>query len=94
MGPGPLGAEGLEVHGATGMTIKAPEVVVKTEKARVKGAKASHDLHVLLLMRTHGLSKSEAIVLAYLDGYDGVDKRMGMDYGGEPELPLKPVAKA
>lgn len=45
-------------------------------KRRIKLARNQHDVHVGLLMLNEGLSKPDAIVMAYLDGYGGLAARM------------------
>lgn len=52
-------------------------------KIRIKAAKLDHDLHVALLMKRDGLSKSDAIVMAYLDGLQGLNDRLNAK---EPKL--------
>lgn len=41
-------------------------------RKRVKDARVQHDTHVGLLMLKHGISKPDAIILAYLNGYEGI----------------------
>ena len=48
----------------------------KALKDRVKKARTAHDLHVGLLMHQQGLSKADAIILAYLDGALGLNDRL------------------
>lgn len=50
--------------------------VDKTQLARAKAAKNKHDLHVLLLMETYALGKTDAINLAYVEGFMGLADRM------------------
>lgn len=38
--------------------------------------KANNDLHVLLVIKQDGLSKSQAVVQAYFEGVDGLNKRL------------------
>lgn len=45
-------------------------------KARIKAAKVKHELHVNLLMVRLGLSKADAVVMAYLDGLVTLDAIM------------------
>ena len=52
-------------------------------KRRVKTARASHDLHVALLMHKLKLSKPDATILAYLDGALGLNDRLNEK---EPKL--------
>ncbi|QCS37238.1 hypothetical protein [Tortoise microvirus 73] len=65
---------------ASATLTKAP---VNGLRERVKRAKTDHDLHVLLLMKREGLSKSDAIVMAYLDGLNGLQDRLNLK---EPKL--------
>lgn len=48
----------------------------KEVKARIKASKTKHDLHVLVLMEREGLSKAEATVLAYLQGYEALSDQL------------------
>ena len=57
-------------------------------KTRIKAAKLDHDLHIALLMRREGLSKPDAIVLAYLDGLLGLNDRLNPPSGAT--VPAKP----
>lgn len=50
--------------------------VDKTQLARAKAAKNKHDLHVLLLMETYALGKTDAVALAYVEGYTGLHDRL------------------
>lgn len=45
-------------------------------KKRVKAARNGHDLHVSLLMHKLGLSKPDAVIMAYLDGHMGLEQRL------------------
>lgn len=58
-------------------------------KKRLKAAKANHDLHVLLLMRQQNLSKTEATLLAYLDGVLGLDQRLSAPSAAKAEANQK-----
>ena len=49
----------------------------------MKTARASHDLHVALLMHKLKLSKPDATILAYLDGALGLNDRLNEK---EPKL--------
>lgn len=40
------------------------------------GSKAEFDLHVLLIMKQDGLSKSKALLKAYIEGLGGVARRL------------------
>lgn len=50
---------------------------VLTDKKAVQNWKANHDLHVLLIIKQNGLTKSQAVVQAYHEGLDGLNKRLG-----------------
>lgn len=52
-------------------------IAIMTDKKAVSNWKTKHDLHVLLIMQTHGLTKAQAIVQAYAEGVEGVSKRLG-----------------
>lgn len=54
------------------------------EKTKIKAAKNDHMIHVGLIMRSHNLGKSDAAVLAYVEGKDGLDARLQV-------RPLTPV---
>lgn len=54
-------------------------------KSRVKLARNQHDVHVGLLMMHQGLSKADALVMAYLDGFTGFSARLA-------PTPAKPEA--
>lgn len=60
-------------------------------KTRVKLAKTQHDTHVNLLMMNEGLSKPDAIVMAYLDGFAGFAARL--QKASEPGGKFVPPAK-
>lgn len=47
------------------------------DKKALASWKANADLHVLLIMRQNGVSKSQATVQAYHEGVDGLSKRLG-----------------
>lgn len=53
-------------------------------KVRAKAAKLDHDLHVALLMKKEKLSKSDAIVMAYLDGLSGLNDRLNVTAPAKP----------
>lgn len=63
------------------------EQETKALNERIRQAKNNHDLHVLLLMRKLKLSKSQAIVMAYLDGLQGLDARI--EQGASPAAPTQ-----
>lgn len=48
----------------------------KEVKSRIKASKTKHDLHVLVLMEREDLSKAEATVLAYLQGYEALSDQL------------------
>lgn len=50
--------------------------VDKAQQTRAKGVKNRHDLHVLLLMETYHLGKTDAVALAYVEGLTGLHDRM------------------
>lgn len=50
--------------------------VDKAQLTRAKAVKNKHDLHVLLLMESYGLGKSDAVALAYVEGLMGLSDRM------------------
>lgn len=50
---------------------------VITDKKALQNWRTNHDLHVLLIMKQHGLTKPLALVQAYAEGVDGLTKRMG-----------------
>lgn len=61
-------------------------------KTRIKRSRNQHDVHVGLLMMA-GLSKPDAIVMAYLDGYAGLADRMTPDKPASTNTaPAKPEA--
>lgn len=47
------------------------------DKKALAAWKTNADLHVLLIMKQHGVSKSVAVTQAYFEGVDGVKKRLG-----------------
>lgn len=49
----------------------------KAEKKAFAKLKSDFDLHVLLLMKTHDISKSNAIVKAYGEGSVGLTALLG-----------------
>lgn len=65
---------------------------------RIKRARVNHDVHVGLLMMNGGLSKPDATVMAYLDGYSGLSGRMVPDVPqhSQPEVvaTMSSIAKA
>jgi hypothetical protein len=54
--------------------VNAPAIL--TDKKALLGWKTNHDLHVLLIMKRHGLSKGQAMVQAYHEGAEGLQKRL------------------
>lgn len=50
---------------------------ILTDKKALSAWKANLDLHVLLIMRVHKLSKAQALVQAYHEGVEGLSKRLG-----------------
>lgn len=54
----------------------APAVL--TDKQAVAKWRTNHDLHVLMIMKRHDLTKAQAIVQAYHEGVDGLNKRLGL----------------
>lgn len=48
-------------------------MMVEDKKAKAAW-RQNHDLHVMLLMRRHKLSKADAQVQAYFEGVDGLKK--------------------
>lgn len=53
----------------------APTVL--TDKKAVANWRTKHDLHVLMIMEKNGLTKAQAVVQAYHEGVDGLNKRLG-----------------
>ena len=51
-------------------------VSVITDKKALLNWRTNHDLHVLLIMKRHGLTKSQALVQAYHEGAEGLQKRL------------------
>lgn len=49
---------------------------VMTDKKALLNWRTNHDLHVLLLMKQHGLTKGQATVQAYCEGVEGLNARM------------------
>lgn len=47
-----------------------------TDKGAFNAWRTNHDLHVLLLMKA-GKTKAQALVLAYHEGVEGLNKRLG-----------------
>lgn len=56
-------------------TVNAPAVL--TDKKALAKWRTNHDLHVLMIMNKHGLTKAQAVVQAYHEGVDGLNKRLG-----------------
>lgn len=59
-------------------------------KKRIKEARNDHDIHILALMRGQKMTKSEAMVMAYLDGPLGLDDRLSQ--ANRKSNPAKPEA--
>jgi hypothetical protein len=57
--------------------IKAAAPSVLTDKVSKKNWSKNFLLHVMLIEHHNGLSKSEAQVQAYFEGFDGLKKRLG-----------------
>lgn len=53
-----------------------------------KQQKNDFALHVALIMKTHGVPKSRAAFIAWCEGHDGLNKRLGQD-----ALPMTDDAK-
>lgn len=49
---------------------------VMTDKKAVANWRTNYDLHVLMIMKQHGLTKAQAIVQAYAEGVEGLNKRL------------------
>jgi hypothetical protein len=49
---------------------------VLTDKKALLNWRTNHDLHVLMIMKQHGLTKAQALVQAYHEGSDGLSKRL------------------
>lgn len=47
------------------------------DKKSLSSWKANNDLHVLLIVRQDVVSKATAVVQAYFEGVDGLNKRLG-----------------
>lgn len=60
-----------------------------SQKTQGVPTKADFDLHVLMLMRTKGLTKSKALFEAWLSGPRGVDALMPRV--SEPDAPPAPA---
>nr|QJB21597.1 MAG: hypothetical protein [Microvirus sp.] len=52
----------------------APAVL--TDKKALAKWRTNHDLHVLMIMNKHGLTKAQAVVQAYHEGVEGLNKRL------------------
>lgn len=52
------------------------ERLMVTDKKALAAWRANYDLHVLLLMKQHGLTKSQAVVQAYHEGAEHLNKRL------------------
>lgn len=63
-------------------------------KKRIKAKRLDHDLHVALLMKRHGLSKPDALILAYLDGVLGLEARLAQQAPEESQKPAKTAFQA
>lgn len=57
-----------------GEVIAQPTII--TDKKALLAWRTNHDLHVLLLMKQEKLSKGAAVVQAYHEGVDGLNKRL------------------
>lgn len=62
---------------ATGAANATARVGVLTDKQAIAKWRQNHDLHVLLIMRQNGLTKPQALVQAYHEGVEGLNKRLG-----------------
>lgn len=51
-------------------------ISVITDKKAVLNWRTNHDLHVLMIMKQHGMTKGQASVQAYAEGVDGLNRRM------------------
>lgn len=56
--------------------VKMQPTVMTDKKALLKW-RTNHDLHVLMIMNKHGLTKGQASVQAYAEGVEGLSKRLG-----------------
>lgn len=57
--------------------VDTPKYPVLTDKKAVQNWRANHDLHILLIIKQNGLTKSQAVVQAYHEGHEGLNKRLG-----------------
>lgn len=58
------------------MADEVKNATVITDKKALLKWRTNHDLHVLLIMNRHGLSKGQATVQAYHEGAEGLSKRL------------------
>lgn len=56
--------------------LKATPTII-TDKKALLNWRNKHDLHVLMIMNKHGLTKGQALVQAYHEGPEGLGKRLG-----------------
>lgn len=64
------------------------KTTIDEQKRLSRQSKNDFALHVALIMKTHSVPKSKAYFLAWCEGYDGLNKRLGQD-----TLPLEEGAK-
>lgn len=58
------------------MADEVKNYAVITDKKALLKWRTNHDLHVLLIMNRHGLTKGQAMVQAYHEGAEGLSKRL------------------
>lgn len=49
---------------------------VMDDKKSMQNWRTNYDLHVLMIMKQHGLTKAQACVQAYAEGVEGLNKRL------------------
>lgn len=69
-------AQGIKSDGQ-GESPSQSGYLMVSDKAAFAEWRKNFDLHVLLLMKKHKLSKAVALVQAYHEGVDGLNKRLG-----------------
>lgn len=67
-----------KVEATTGQSTSEAGMVtpILTDKKALLNWRTNHDLHVLMIMKRHGLSKGQALVQAYFEGAEGLNKRL------------------
>lgn len=67
----------MRVEEAVEVANQASSRPAMLDKTAAKNWRTNHDLHVLLIMRQHSVSKADAVVQAYHEGVEGRTKRLG-----------------